>query len=293
MRKSKNHSDGDVDALFQLPLTEFTGARNTLAAQLKKNGRGDESLLVKAMAKPSISAWAVNQLYWNHREAFDRLLASGERFHQAQTSGKVANMREALDKRREALMDLSDLATSLLRDASHNPSPDTIHRITTTLEGISAYASRDDGPRPGRLTNDVDPPGFESFGSFVPATTKAAGSRRSSGARLLETPSTRAPQSITGAASARQEQAERKLEDARKAKIAAVKVSLQDAKRSLNEARARAQRLESVQKHAEAGVKLAEKRLKEARAAAEEAASTVKDAERTVEKATRELESLS
>jgi hypothetical protein len=35
--------DADIDDLFQLPLTEFTAARNAL------------------------SAWAVNQPYWRHR----------------------------------------------------------------------------------------------------------------------------------------------------------------------------------------------------------------------------------
>jgi hypothetical protein len=172
-RKRVDDLEDDLDALFQLPLTEFTGARNALATQLKKSGRGDEGVRVKALAKPSISAWAVNQLYWNHREEFDRLIALGERFHKAQKSGNVADMRETLDARREALTDLTDLATSVLRDAGpnpgQNPAPDTIHRITTTLEGISAYAARSDGPRLGRLTHDVDPPGFESFASFVPA----------------------------------------------------------------------------------------------------------------------------
>jgi hypothetical protein len=178
-RKRYDDADADVDALFRLALTEFTGARNALAAKLKKSGRGDEAAAVKALAKPPISAWAVNQLYWNHREEFDQLIASGERFHKAQTSrsaGKVADMREALEARREAITHLSDLATRLLQDAGpnpgQNPSLDTIRRITTTLEAISVYASRSDGPHPegpGRLTHDVDPPGFESFGSFVPS----------------------------------------------------------------------------------------------------------------------------
>ena len=83
--------ENEVDALFRLPLAEFTGARNALAAQLKKRGRGEDAARVKALGKPSIAAWAVNQLYWNHREEFDQLIASGERFHKAQTSGKVAN----------------------------------------------------------------------------------------------------------------------------------------------------------------------------------------------------------
>src|SRR6266446_3435080 len=139
--------EDDVDELFRLPFPEFTAARNTLATRLKKSGRGDEADLVKALVKPSMSAWAVNQLYWKHREAFDRLLESGGWFHKAQSShlaGKLADMRRALDARREALTTLTDLASLLLRDAGHSPSLDTIRRITTTLEAMSAYASRSD-----------------------------------------------------------------------------------------------------------------------------------------------------
>src|SRR5713226_531900 len=108
--------DDDIDALFKLPLTEFVGARKALAARLKKGGLGSEAEGVKALAKPSISAWTVNQLYWRHREAFDELIATGQRFRQAQVTGKMVNMREALDARREALSHLSDLATEALRD---------------------------------------------------------------------------------------------------------------------------------------------------------------------------------
>ena len=114
--------------------------------------------------KPSISAWAVNQLYWRHREAFDRLLATGERFRHAQTSrlaSKVADMRGALDARRDVLAPVRS-RDRILREASHNPTLETIRRITTTLEAMSAYTSLTDAPRPGRLTDDVDPPGFES-----------------------------------------------------------------------------------------------------------------------------------
>lgn len=274
--KRDNNLDDDVDALFRLPLPEFTGARNTLAARLKKSGRGDvggEAVLVKALVKPSISAWAVNQLYWNHRDAFDRLIASGERFHRAQASplaGKLANLRTALDERREALTHLSDLATSLLRDAGHNPAPDTTRRITTTLEAISAMsilASRSDAPRPGRLTHDVDPPGFDSLASLIPGAGVTEPTEEPARIDL-----NRASQKSSSAPrNTRREQAMitgdddvRQLEEARKAKIAAAKVSLQEAKRSLTEARARAQSLEVTQKKAYAEAKQAEKLRRDA-----------------------------
>jgi hypothetical protein len=305
--------EDDLDELFRLPLAEFTGARNTLAARLKKSGRGDEAVLVQSLVKPSISAWAVNQLYWNHREEFDRMIASGERFHKAQSSrlaGKLADMRGALDARREALTHLSDLATALLRDAGHSSSLDTIRRITTTLEAMSASASRSDALRPGRLTHDVDPPGFEALASLIPG----AGMTEPTKEPVRVTPSQK---SSSAAKNTRRKVAPdddvRQLEETRKAGIAAAKVSLQDAKRVLIEARARAQSLQAAQKKAYAEAKEAEKqsrqaeeRLEKARAASEdaaqrvrsvaveveEAAKSVEDAKRTVEKASEELEKL-
>lgn len=280
--------DDDLDALFKLPLAEFTAARNALASQLKKSGRANEADFVKSLVKPPISAWTVNQLYWQHREPFKRLLAAGERFRQAQSSRlsrKVTDMRDALDARRESLTNLADLAAELLHDAGHNPTQDTIRRVTTTLEALSAYASVPDGPRPGRLTQDVDPPGFESLASFVPSPA-------------------RKPDTASDA---------RKLEQTRQARIAEAKALLQEAKSAVTEARATAKELEAEQKKASAEAKEAEKvrreaeeRFQKAKAVSEtaarrarsvsddadEAAKALKDAERKVEKATKELESL-
>jgi hypothetical protein len=307
MGKSKNELENEVDALFKLPLAEFTGARNALAAQLKKSGRGDEAVVVKALAKPSISAWAVNQLYWNHREAFDKLIESGEHFHKAQTSrggGKVADMRAALDARRETLTHLSDLASSVLRSAGHNPSPDTIHRITTTLEALSVYASSAGGPRLGRLTHEVDPPGFESLASFVPGA-RTHPPAIAGGTEFTTTKTRR---------KAATDDDVRNLEETRKAKIAEARVLLQDAMRSLTEARVRARSLEAKQKEAQAKARVAEKqkseaeeRLKKAKAALEdatqrarsveddleEALKDVRDAESAVGEGSKELESFS
>jgi len=294
-----------IDALFKLPLTEFIGTRKKLAAQLKKDGNPDEAERVKALAKPPVSAWTVNQLYWIHRGEFDELLATGQRFRKAQASGKMANMREALDGRREALSQLSDLATEILRDAGHNPSLDTLRRITTTLEALSSFASVSDSLTPGRLTRDVDPPGFDSFGSFVPSAAKAN--------RAPDPPRVSPPKKSVTASSKpeRKAAADTTRREERQARINAAKVSLQGAKKSLAAARAMTKSLEAAQKRAEAVAKetekqkrQAEERFKKASAASEdaieraqsiaaeltEATQALHEAERTVEKATRELE---
>jgi hypothetical protein len=298
--------DDDIDALFKLPLTEFVGARKALVARLKQNGFVSEAEGVKALAKPSISAWTVNQLYWRHREVFDELIATGQRFRKAQATGKMLNMREALDARREALSHLSDLATEALRDAGHNPSLDTLRRIGTTLEALSAATSLSDRPTLGRLTHDIDPPGFDSFGSFTPSpgtTKRAAEPLPVSPSKKVVTASKKAQGSTAAAEANRRE--------ARQARINAAKASLQQARKSLTAARAAARSLEGAQKKAEATAKEAaqtrheaEERFKKASAAAADATlraqsiaveltkatKTLDDAKRSVESATKELE---
>ena len=310
---AKGDLEDDVDALFRLPLSEFIGARKTVAARLKQAGHGNEADRVKALGKPSISAWAVNQLYWKHREAYDRLIATGQRFRQAQSSrlaGKAADMRGPLDARRESLSELSHLATTLLREAGHNPTPDTMRRITTNLEALSAYGSLPDAAPPGRLTHDVDPPGFESFASFLPGA--AMPTRTEEPARV--TPSRKGSAAPNARRSAVPTAEVRQIEGMRQARIAAAKASLQDARRVLVKARARAQSAEAAHKKEYADAKEkekqrreAEERFEKARAASEdaarralsaaaeveEAAKAVEDAEGNVEKASKDLKSLS
>lgn len=163
----------DIDALFRLPLSEFTAARNALAASLKKAGYAGESQRVKALAKPTLSAWAVNQLYWRHLEEFRSLIAAGERAgkaHSIPRGAKGPDVRELLAARRDALTALLGLAAGILREAGNNAAPETLHRITTTLEALSASAALPDGISPGRLSGDVDPPGLDSLALWIPAS---------------------------------------------------------------------------------------------------------------------------
>src|SRR5215213_6109237 len=103
------------DTLYQIPLSEFTSARNALVTRLKKGGKPEEAARIKGLVKPSIPAWAVNQLFWHHRPEFDALLAVGDRFRKeqaAQLRGRPADLRGPLEQRREALSTLAKLAAA-------------------------------------------------------------------------------------------------------------------------------------------------------------------------------------
>ena len=314
--KGERRGEGDaaapaaVEDLFKLPLDQFTSARNALAAFLKKAGKTEEAAAVKALAKPPISAWAVNQLFWRHRKEFDRLLASGEKFRNAQAaqlSGKAADLRGTLEERRQALANLSKRAAELLPAAGHTPGPDTMRRLTTTLEALATYGSIADAPRPGFLTGDVDPPGFEALAALVPRSGSAASAGGEP--RLLTfTQRTKAqtpkPKKETPEEKLAREEAERR------ARKEAATAAVQTAQEALREAKATAQEAEAALKKAAAASKDAEKERaaiekqyekasatadaakQEARRVAEEAeaaAQAVEDAERDLDKAKKLL----
>lgn len=291
----KSKLDDDLDALFRLPLSEFINERKALATHLKKEGRVADADRVKTIPKPSISVWTVNQLYWQHRDQFEQLIAAGQRFRRAHSSraGKASELNEALDARRDALNHLSDLAGALLREAGHNPTLDTMRRIATTLEAMSAYAALPEDQAPGRLTKDLDPPGFESLAPFiraVPATGRTDEPAHSISSQKPTGTTTRTRQVSTTV------NKPRRVEETRQSRLAASKASLQNTKKSLAEARTKARSLEAEQKKADAEVKNAEKQkrdaeqwFKEASAASTQAAVRAQNISRELQRATRAL----
>ena len=300
------------DELFRLPLSEFIPARNALAAKLKKDGDSDQGERIKALSKPPVSAWVINQLYWKHRSAFDRLLAAGDEFRNAQAAqlaGKSTDLRGPLDARREALTELTKLAAEVLREAGHPASPDMMRRIMTTLEALATYGNHSGAPPAGRLTADIDPPGFEALAALVPA-----GTHRRSGAKGQAAPRVipfNQPKPQRGARrGADDPEDSRRAEQERRERQNEARKALREAERALVDARRDAERARAEMKDAAARAKAAEKekaaleaRFEKVSAAAEaarqaarqvasraeEAAQAVDDAERAVAAAREQL----
>jgi hypothetical protein len=301
-------AETDIDNLFKLPLAEFTAARNALATSLKEAGRADEAAAVKALGKPPLSAWAVNQLYWHHRKPFDQMMAAGERLRKAQTSqlaGKAADLRGPMEAHREAVADLAKRAAVLLGESGHPPTPDLTRRITTTLEALATYGAQEGAPKAGQLTADVDPPGFEALSALVPHSTRK-GSAASGPSRVIpfRSPAKTSAKKLSPAEKKREAERERKAQ--RKAAEAALRAS----ERALRDARALVVQREAALRKAAARAKVTEKAKaaletrfdkvsadadaarQEARrvaSLAEEAAQSLQDAERAVEKARQDL----
>jgi len=153
-----------VSALYQAPFESFVTERKRLAGELKAEGDKAGATQFAKLARPSISAWAVNQLWWHARDAFDELFETAAELRKGNLGANSAH--------RKALAKLAARAQQLLSAASHSANDATLRRVTMTLSGLAAAGSFEPDT-PGALTKDRNPPGFEAFGiasSHVPST---------------------------------------------------------------------------------------------------------------------------
>jgi hypothetical protein len=161
--------DEQIDQLYQLPLDAFTAARNALAKTA-----GPAAADVKSLAKPPIAAWAINQVYWRGRPAFHALMASAAALraaHTAVTSGKRGDLRAASEAHEAALEAVLKAALAVLKDAGHPPTDATKQAIANTLRALPASTEP-----PGRLTEVLQPTGFELLAGLQLAASSGRGS---------------------------------------------------------------------------------------------------------------------
>jgi DNA repair exonuclease SbcCD ATPase subunit len=158
----------EVDRLFGLPLNEFTSARNELARRLKNEGDDGGADEIRAVGKPSISAWTINQLSRREPNAVRDLLRAGEAVRKAQKrllreAGTPDSLRDALAKERKAIDSLTDRARSVLETAGRPATEGMLQRIARTLQVAAVENDGRELLRAGRLTVDLEPTGFEAF----------------------------------------------------------------------------------------------------------------------------------
>ena len=150
--------EDEIDALYQLPLGDFVAARTALVKAARLTNRA-AAQGIKSLAKPSVSAWAVNQLVRTSPADLTALARAGDAVRAAQTSGD--DLADAMRARREAIAALMQSAVQALNEGGHGESQSNLRRISKTLEALASYGSATIDPPPGRLSVDIESPGFD------------------------------------------------------------------------------------------------------------------------------------
>lgn len=173
--------DDEIDKLFQLPLAEFTPARNALAKTAGRDGAA-----IKALTKPPLAAWAVNQLHWNDRDTYEALVDAANdmrRAHKAVIEGRSGDLR-ATGKAHETALDAALKSTiAIMKEQGQPVTEATKQAIVNTLRALPS-----DEPA-GRLTRTLTPGGFEMLAGITVGRRKASGPSRPSGPSAPSGPS--------------------------------------------------------------------------------------------------------
>jgi len=162
---AKDAIDDQIDQLYQLPLDEFTGARNALAKDSGDSG-------VKKLEKPNVAAWAVNQLYWRERKLYDEVIKTSGQLrtaHKQVLAGKAADVRAAEVFHNESMRKAKDAIRRMLEEAGNKGADAIMMPIAETLDALPS------GDPPGRLTKPLRRTGFEALqGLTIAARPKEA-----------------------------------------------------------------------------------------------------------------------
>jgi len=248
-----------ADELYGLAPGEFTSARDARAKELRGAGDREAANAVKALRKPTVAAWALNQLSRRKGKDLDRLLAAGEKLRGAQeellAGGDRSAFQKAAARERELVAELTATAMELAGEGGTGLE----EKVAATLHAAALDEDTADELRAGRLLRER-----EAIGGFG-AAPPAGGSRP-------------APRAKKPAPAARKRDAKReraKAEDARaRERLAAARTDerharreLEAAEKALQSAATRAEAAEAHAAEASKRAKTAKQRLEEARRA--------------------------
>jgi len=251
-----------LDRLYGLEPGEFVAERDRLARELRDAGRREEAEQVKALRKPTLSAWTINRLAREERRNVDLLLDAGHRLRQAQQEllggSETGSLDEARQTERRALAELRKAALRILGEEGRGGDT-TLNRITSTLSVAAVSEEGRELLARGRLTGDLEAAGFDLL---APTPQK--------GRKVARQPKRAAPPKRGKVDGKRVETAKRQLDEARAAQETAAKTlrgaekEAAAARRGLEAAEKQLTTAQRAAEKAEAAVKRAEKRLRDA-----------------------------
>jgi hypothetical protein len=192
--------DEEIDRIYGLPLEQFVTERDALAKRLRGEKRREDADAVKGLRKPTVAAWAANQVLRSQPDERRALLDAGDALRAAQEEllagrGDAATARAAAEGERRAVGDLVSAARGLARDEGFL-SDAVLDRVRETLHA----AATDDDARAvvaaARLDRERRPAAFgglEGFAVAAPAPAPAPAKPAPSRARRAPEPADRKP----------------------------------------------------------------------------------------------------
>lgn len=142
-----------VYQLYSAPRESFVAARNALAQELKQSGETETAAAVARLRKPTLAAWALNQVARAESDQVGKLLAAQQEMEEAPSADAL---RKAGERRQELIARLTQRAVALLDEGGHGGQAGR-DRIQLTLLALGTNPQAAEAFRLGHLTDDVEP----------------------------------------------------------------------------------------------------------------------------------------
>lgn len=287
----------EADDLYGLPLDRFIPERGALAKTLRADERRDEAADVAKLRKPSVAAWAVNQLVRTQGKAVKALFGAGDGLRAAQEKllagrGDGAALKAANERERAAVDGLVDTGRGLLSSEGHELSASIVERVADTLHAAALDPEARELVRAGRLEKELRHVGL-GLGEGVFAAPPAPPKKGKAAAKPAKEPKTPAPAEPAKPAKRDPKAHERAKAQRAEAKRAETEraAARKAARVAEAEARRRGERASSALRAAEERRERAASALKTADDALKAARKEVKDAATAHRRAKQELDS--
>lgn len=234
--------DEATEQLYGVDLDDFAPERTRLAKELRGEGRREEAAQLAKLRKPTVAAWALNQLVRRHRREVDLLLHAGHRLRQSQAGVVRGADRSSFEQARqtetEAVRELGREAEALLRTTRGSASDTVLDQV---VRGLRAAAVSEEGREHLARGDFVRPheeeSGFELLSGLVgdlPKRPPPAKRRREESRRVI---------AELQEARVRLREAEKALRDA-EAGVSRAKRAAEAAAKRVDEARSEVERRE-------------------------------------------------
>jgi hypothetical protein len=278
--KQKDSLDQVADELYGLAPADFTEARDALVKRLRADKERELANEVKALRKPTLAAWALNQLVRHRKKDVDKLLAAGTELRKAQeklvAGGDRSGFQRAGAKERELVAQLARDASAIAAEAGAGSSQGLEEKLAATLHAAAIDEQTAEELAAGRVLRERQP--VAGFGGLELAPQPPKPSRKSA-----------KPAAADKEDAQRREREQAEEAEARE-ELQAARLEERKAGRERDAAAKAAARAADRATKAEERAAEARRRLEEARGELDEAEKQQREADERYEKATEAVD---
>ncbi len=145
-----------LDELYAGPFDSFVALRRELSVRLRGTGNASAARLVAQAAKPTRTAWALNQVARAHPDIIAAIVGLREAAATEQKTGDAQTIRDGIRRYRDAVGVVVRAVRSTLATDGVALSSTQARRLSETVQALSTDESEREKLASGRLTRDVE-----------------------------------------------------------------------------------------------------------------------------------------